>query len=38
LDAGISTGSVAAWISLNSSPKNTASVKVLLRPLTPWPF
>jgi hypothetical protein len=23
LDVGISAGSVAAWISLNSSPKNT---------------
>jgi hypothetical protein len=27
LDAGISAGSVAAWISLNSSPKNTASAR-----------
>jgi hypothetical protein len=27
LDAGISAGCVAAWISLNSSPKNTASAK-----------
>jgi hypothetical protein len=27
LDAGISARSVAAWISLNSSPKNTASAK-----------
>jgi hypothetical protein len=27
LDAGISAGSVVAWISLNSSPKNTASAK-----------
>jgi hypothetical protein len=27
LDAGISAGSVAAWIYLNSSPENTASVK-----------
>jgi hypothetical protein len=27
LDAGISAGSVAAWISLNSSPKNTAFAK-----------
>jgi hypothetical protein len=27
LDAGISTGSVVAWISLNYSPKNKASAK-----------
>jgi hypothetical protein len=27
LDAGISVGSVSTWISLNSSPKNTASAK-----------
>jgi hypothetical protein len=27
LDADISAGSVVAWISLNSSPRNTASVK-----------
>jgi hypothetical protein len=29
LDAGISTGSMAAWISLNSSLKNTASAKAV---------
>jgi hypothetical protein len=27
LDAGISAGSMAAWIYLNSSPKYTASAK-----------
>jgi hypothetical protein len=27
LDVGISAGFVAVWISLNSSPKNTASAK-----------
>jgi hypothetical protein len=29
LDAGISAGSMAAWISLNSLPKKTASTKAV---------
>jgi hypothetical protein len=37
LDAGISAGSVVAWISLNSSPKTQLPRMRLLHPRTPWP-